>query len=471
MKKISFVVLTCILVCTSFYALAQTTRALTNEVKDSIISRYNHNDFRGIYQLADTGFSNHISEQKLSAFLRNNRNSGNIIKDSLLSESNDKYTYLLQCESRDLKLSLQVTNAKKFSDFGFSNIPLSLSDQPKNVNTNNPLKTPLDKAVDSLAREYFRNPNSAALSIGIIKNGKRHIYHYGQVKKGTGQLPDNTTVYEIGSITKTFTATLLAHAVLDSKVTLTDDIRKYLPGDYPNLSFNGMPITLQDLANHTSGLPELPEDIGSQAGFNPLMPELNYDAAHFYAALHKVNIDTLPGYKFRYSNWGHALLGHILEKVYNQPYDVLLKKYITKPFGMDDSWYRISSELKKKMATPYSDNGRSNIYQQEEMFAPAGDIHSTINDMLNYLSQQISETDPAVQLTHQPTANNIGLGWGVAKRESYRDIQHNGSTMGFNSHLSGFPELGSGCIILVNNRINIGKLILSIQQITRRKDL
>ncbi|NNU34492.1 serine hydrolase [Mucilaginibacter sp. S1162] len=123
------------------------------------------------------------------------------------------------------------------------------------------------------------------------------------------------------------------------------------------------------------------------------------------------------------------------------------------------------------MAIPYSDNGRSNIYQQQGVFAPAGDIHATLPNMLTYLEQQISETDAAVKLTHQPTTNNIGLGWGVAKRNGYRDIQHNGSTMGFNSHLSGFPELGSGCVVLVNNRTNMGKLIFGIQQISKRTDL
>ncbi|NOW96117.1 serine hydrolase [Mucilaginibacter sp. SG564] len=105
------------------------------------------------------------------------------------------------------------------------------------------------------------------------------------------------------------------------------------------------------------------------------------------------------------------------------------------------------------------------------MFSPAGFIHSSLNDMITYLTQQIAENDAAVKLSHQPTANVIGLGWGVAARKGYRDIQHNGSTMGFAANLSAFPELGSGCVILVNNRINMNQLILGIQQIARRTDL
>ncbi|SDF79972.1 CubicO group peptidase, beta-lactamase class C family [Mucilaginibacter pineti] len=473
MNRPSLIILTIVytLIFIRLDSKAQSAGALTAEVKDSIVTRYNRNDFKGIYRLADTSFSHHISEQKLVTFLSNNRNSGNIIKDSLLSAVNGKYVYLLECQSRDLKLTLQVTPEKKFTDFGFSTVVQPLLDVPKQVSSSNPLRTPQDRAVDSVARAYFRDPNSTALSIGIIRNGKRYTYHYGEIKKGSGLLPIDATVYEIGSITKTFTATLLAQAVLAHKVALDDDIRKYLPDDYPNLSFNGSPVTFRDLANHTSGLPEMPENIGSQPGFDPLMPELNYDAGHFYVALHRVKLDTVPGSKFRYSNWGYALLGHLLEKIYGLPYAVLLKKYITGPFGMKDTWYTLTPELKQKMAVPYSDNSRSNIYEQEGLFGPAGYIHSSIADLLTYLSQQISETDAAVRLTHQPTANSLGLGWGVAPRKGYRDIQHNGSTMGFNSHLSGFPELNSGCVILVNNRINMGKLIAGIQQIARRKDL
>ncbi|SDE63199.1 CubicO group peptidase, beta-lactamase class C family [Mucilaginibacter pineti] len=436
---------------------------IADELKDTFVSKYNHNDLKGIYQLTDTAFSNHITESQLTGFLRGNRNSGNILKDSLLGELNGKFTYLLIAESRDLRLNLEVTAARKISGFGMSNAPLVLLEKPKAVNSSNPMKTPLDLSVDSAAREYYRNPNAQGVAIGFIQNGRRYAYFYGELS------PDH--LLEIGSITKTFTGTLLAQAVLDKKVALSDDIRKYLTGDYPNLAYNGTPITLQDLANHTSRLPELPDDIGTQPGFNPLAPEKDYDSVLFYAALHRVKLDTLPGYKYNYSNFGISLLGHILERVYGQSYASLLKKYITGPFAMKHTFYELNAQQQNRMAIPHGENGRRIPFQEEGMFGPAGDIHATLGDMLIYLDQQIRETAPAVKLSHQPTAGNVGLAWGVRHTGTYRDIQHNGSTIGFTAHLSAFPELNSGCVILTNSKANLRKLIYAIQQIARRKTL
>ncbi|QDK82345.1 hypothetical protein EXU85_28545 [Spirosoma sp. KCTC 42546] len=89
--------------------------------------------------------------------------------------------------------------------------------------------------------------------------------------------------------------------------------------------------------------------------------------------------------------------------------------------------------------------------------------------MMRYLQAQITEKDPTIRLTHQPTRNDIGLGWGVRTTGSYRDIQHNGSTPGFTTHISAFPELGNGCVILANSKANMGKLILGTQAILKRK--
>lgn len=448
--------LTLAFVCNSTFA-----QNVASEVKNAIIKKYNLNDFKGIYLMTDTAFSNHISEQQLTAFLRNNRNSGNILSDTLLKADKGKYTYLLIAEARNINMTIEVTAAKKISGFGFTNVAIVLLEKPQSVKSTNPLKTTLDLAVDSAAREYYRNPNAHSVAIGLIQNCKRYTYYYGDITKGS--------LFEIGSITKTFTATLLAQALIDKKVGLTDDIRNYLPDVYPNLAYNDHPITLQDLANHTARLPEMPDDIGYQPDFDPLRPEKGYDSVMFYATLHRVKLDTVPGSKFKYSNYGLAVLGHILERVYHSSYSDLMKKYITQPFGMKQTYYELTDNQKDKMAIPHGDNGRPVPFQQEDMFGPAGEIHSTLNDMLNYLDQQIKETSPTVKLSHQPTANNLGLAWGVRNTGSYRDVQHNGSTVGSTSHISAFPELNSGCVILTNSKANFGKLVYAIQQIARRK--
>jgi CubicO group peptidase (beta-lactamase class C family) len=453
-------IITCLaLTILSGQVFAQQERQIADEVKDHIVSCYNRYDFKAIYQLADTAFSNHITENQLTGFLRGNQNSGKIVKDSLLGAANGKYTYLLAAESRDLRMNIEVTPAKKFSGFGFSNVPSVLLPMGKIVPSDNPLKTALDLSVDSAAKDYYRNPNAQALVIRMIRNGKSYTYHY--------QCPDKAALFEIGSVTKTFTGTLLAQAVLDHRVALSDDIRKYLTGNYPNLTYGRKAITLLDLANHTSRLPELPEDIGAQPGFDPLTPEKGYDSAMFYAALHRVKLDTVPGYKYNYSNFGIALLGHILERVYHQPYAGLLVKYMTGPFGMKNTYYELNAQQKHRMAIPHAENGRVIPFQEEGMFAPAGDIHAPLADLMRYLAQQIQERSPMVKLSHQPTVNKVGLAWGVRSDGKYRNIQHNGSTLGFTAHISAFPELNSGCVLLTNSKANLGKLIAVIQKLSR----
>lgn len=450
-------------------AVAQVNSVVYNSVRDSIIARFNRNDFKGIYQLADTAFSNHISEDRLVSYLKSNRNSGNIISVVSQEETKGGISYHLQFEIRDMLLFLKVTPDRRFNSFGLSNVPITLSAVAPQVQSNNPLKTDMDRAVDSLVRDYFRDPRATGLSIGLIKAGKVSMYQYGETQKGSGHLPTSQTIYEIGSITKTFTATLLGKAVLDGKVALSDDIRRYLPGEFPNLSYADHSITLQDLANHTSRLPAMPTNIGDQRGYNPLMPEANYDSVLCYQALRSIKLDTVPGYKFMYSNWGMALLGHILENVYHQSYAQLLRQYITGPLGMVHTTYQLVNEDKRQLATPYSENGRPILFQDEGLFGPAGDIHADLVDMVRYMLAQLAEKDQAILLTHQPTRNGTGLGWGVRQVDNYRDIQHNGSTPGFTSHLSAFPELNSGCVLLANNKAAMGKLIVRLQTLVKQK--
>lgn len=437
------------------------------EIKDTIIVRFNRNDYKGIYQLFDTSFSNKISETQLVNFLKGNQNSGKIVQSSFISEKSGKYSYLLEFELRDMVMNIQLTNNNRISSFGLQNVPTDILANPPIVKSNNPKKSSLDIAVDSAAIEYFRFSKANSLTIGIIKNGKKYIYTYGETAKGNGELPTSQTLYELGSITKTFTTTVLAQAVLDKKVCLTDDIRKYLSGEFPNLNYKGTPITLLDLANHTSRLPTLPIDIGDKPNYNALNPESHYDSTMFYDALRRVSIDTIPGHKFLYSNWGISLLGHILESIYRQPFSNLINKYVTNPLGMKSTTY-ITSETGWKVAVPHSENGKRIPLANEGYFSPAGGLSSTINDMLHYLNAQLKERQASIKLTHEPTVNGMGLGWGVRKNGAVTELQHNGATQGSTAHISAFVELNSGCVILVNNKVNMGKLIIQIQDIIKK---
>lgn len=468
LKQISFkstLPILLLLIVTDIYSQVPDLK-IYNEVKDTIVARMNREDYHGVYQLADTAFSNYISEAELTSFLTGMKHHGKIAASQLITDSTGlKKYYRLEFDLRDMLLALKLNNIQKFTSFGISYLPVKLLSAIPTIQNNNPLQSQLDKIVDSLAGEYFRNPKTTALSVGVIKDGKRFTYHYGETAKGNHHLPDNSTVYEIGSVTKTFTATLLARAVLAGKVSLTDDIRKYLGNDYPNLEYNGMPIRLIDLANHTSRLPGLPGNFEAQVPFLPLQPYLNYTQEMFWNFIHEFRPDTLPGQKFEYSNTGFTLLGKILEKINNKSYETLLKKEVFGPLGMKRAT-TILSTAKGSKALGYSENGRPIGVSTLQLFVPAGGIYADLEDMLQYTGQQIAEKDKAVKLTHQLTQGNTGLSWGMVDLPSGkgRMLQHSGSTEGFNSNVTVFPDIKSGFVVLANNKININPIIVGLIQ-------
>ena len=118
------------------------------------------------------------------------------------------------------------------------------------VLTDNKLKSKLDTAIDHAVKTYLQDSNTNGISIGVYYKTKNFTYNYGKIKLATAY-----NFYNIGSVAKTFVTTILAQAVVDKKLNLHDDIRKFLPGKYSNLVYNGQPIQIVYLANHTSGLP------------------------------------------------------------------------------------------------------------------------------------------------------------------------------------------------------------------------
>lgn len=130
------------------------------------------------------------------------------------------------------------------------------SDKPQPV-VKNSVELSIDRNADTLLLDTTVN----ALSIGVYKDGKTYIYHYGELDKGKGNKPTNKTIYEIASVSKTFAGTLVAHAELEGKLNLEDDIRTYLKEDFPNFEYEGEPIRIKHLISHTSRLPRFLPDV------------------------------------------------------------------------------------------------------------------------------------------------------------------------------------------------------------------
>jgi CubicO group peptidase (beta-lactamase class C family) len=331
------------------------------------------------------------------------------------------------------------------------------------IPSDNKLKSPIDTIVQKATIPFIADTSKVGLSIGIYKNGEVYYYNYGTTQKGKQTLPTNKTVYEIGSITKTFTGTLLAQAVKDKKVTIDDDIRKYLDGQYPNLEYQGKPIRLSHLVSHISGLPFfLPDnpDLFKNPNFDTLpftisKIQQNYSKQKFFDDLHSVHLDTIPGYKFHYSNAGAQLLKFILEKVYKMPYDKLLTKYITRPLKMKNTNSLYSNNDFTLLVKGYNDKGKIMPYNPQILDA-AGGIFSTASDMLQYLKFHLNENNQVVALSHKVTMGDInkhaiGLNWQEEiTSQKQKKIWQSGGTFGFSSYCVIYPGNKVAIVLLTN---------------------
>lgn len=332
--------------------------------------------------------------------------------------------------------------------------------------TDNENKTALDSVVQKTLLRFIETPQNCGISIGISKNGVTHFYNYGETKRNSMTLPNKNTVYEIGSVTKTFCGTLLAYAVLDQKINLEDDIRNYLPGKYVNLSFKNSPILIKHLANHTSGLPRVPENLMFIPNFDSLNPYNNYSKALLFDYLKTLRLSVEPGTVCDYSNLGMALLGNIIENVYNKPFDELIKEKICLPNKLNQTTVNLTEAQLPMFADGHNGEGMVTSHWNLNGFVAAGGMHSTAEDMLNYLNYHMSEQDGATKLAHKITFSDkqkLGLGWFISKTKFGNDlIWHNGGTYGFSSFCGFIKEKNCSIIVLANSAAQIDYIGLGI---------
>lgn len=338
-----------------------------------------------------------------------------------------------------------------------------------------------DTLVNKLGEKFITDKQAVGLSIGVYSNDSAYFYNFGTTQKRKKALPTQNTVYEIGSITKTFVSFILANAVLEHKVSLDDDIRKYLKESYPNLEYNGNPIKLVHLANTTSllpdWLPELPAEMKNLSADSALLLKISYynklTSKDFFKALHSVKLDTIPGTKRYHSNAGAQLLAYILEGVYEMPIEKLIKKYITTPYTLKNTSF-INLKNLKKTATGYTASGKKAVYESVmPYFQYAGGLGSTSHDMINYIKLLLDTTNQAALLTLKKTVDidassgkltnmrpdntaapdvySAALNWFKYQPSvSSAQIWSDGGTNGFNSYLVIYPYLKSGVIVMAN---------------------
>ncbi|GAA3932967.1 hypothetical protein GCM10022209_29010 [Chitinophaga oryziterrae] len=445
---------------------------------DTIISLYNKDDFKGIYNFASESMKTEEPEAKFVNMLKTTKEqTGKIISSTSLGEYGITRSFMWTGEHGNIHFDLQSGTPGVMDDYFINDVIMQPGGEHRSLPTDNPLRSKIDSIIQQAATLYMQNPNTVALSVGIVYKGQKYAYNYGETQKNSGQLPSSDNYYCLGSIAKTFIATLLAKAVTEKKVNLNDDIRKYLPGKYPDLTYKGYPVRLVHLTNHTSGLPTSPDALPpGLSRLQQLKIFEKYNRDSLLDDLHHFRPDTLPGVKYVYNGNAFHILMLILEEVYHQPYEKLMTAFLRTELNMYHTKNFFSVNEKKMLLQGYNNHSEPQTYYYPmTAFRGGPAINSTLNDMLIYLKANIGEKSPAIKLTHQYTWGNkdgssMGLGWMRnldAAGKQY--IMHSGNAgAGFNSLCLFYPERELGIVIMVNETTGQNRLFALERLITQQ---
>lgn len=369
----------------------------------------------------------------------------------------------------------------------------SLTIQKPQINSMSTFKI-TDEIKDRINTLLDSNRTNAAIEIGIVDRNGTQFYSTGKVSSTNNATVDQNTIFAIGSNTKVFTAILLADMIEEGLIKLNDPIDKYLTPNAIVPQFKGHKITFEDLATHTSGLPEIPSnyctsflnitpqttDEKVQLAFNYMKCTKNYTFDQFYQALSKTTISREPGSKYEYSTFGSALLGNILILKSNMSsYDELLEKRILNVLGMNSTAINLSDEQKSRLASGHLSGRELPLLNISNPIAPGGGLYSSASDMLKFISANIglikTKLDGAMQESHlirhstgllipnniDVSGNStnielyIGLGWGITTNLGNEIIWHSGATSGGYNAFMGFnPNTGRGIVVLCNTDVS-----------------
>jgi len=465
-------ILTITIMCASFFsASSQSIQQRKNDSVFVLVKKYfNSKQADSIYLLGGDAIKKEFTMENFRYVFENQLFPAGEIKESkLINFLNNKIgVYNLTFDSGKLELWMSLDDHGKLDMLQFKPTVKDAGNKIEQVATTNLVHTLTDKKVDSAARTYIQKANTVGLSIGILKNGVMSTYNYGETVQGNYKLPDANSIYEIGSITKTFTATLLAYYVNEGKVKLTDPITKYLPDSVAsNQNLRG--ITLEMLSNHTSGLPRLPDNFVNHSSYT-LDPYRDYTKQHLFSYLKNCKPEGKPGENYAYSNLGYGLLGAILEKVSGKSFEQMVEEIICQPLGMKSTVQHLSPAQRQRFLKEYHTNGQETPPWLFDVLAPLGALRSTVNNLLTYAKANIVPNDTklskAFQLTHQVTFNKsdvkLGIGWHIIVVNNVEYYCHDGETFGSSSFLAFNPGKKLAIVVLSNSGASVNEMAIDL---------
>ncbi|WP_106792291.1 serine hydrolase [Aquimarina sp. Aq78] len=313
----------------------------------------------------------------------------------------------------------------------------------------------IEEKFDTLLQERYK-PDGPGATVLVAKQGKI-IYHkafgLANIELQVPMKPNN--VFEIGSITKQFTSVAILMLMEQGKLTIQDEITKFIP-DYPT---HGKKITIHHLLNHTSGIKSYTSMNLSEIAAKDMTPTelINY--------FKNEPMDFDPGEKWLYNNSGYIILGFIIEKISGQSYEDFVEQNIFTPLAMNNSYYGSKREVIKNRASGYQtrEGYVNSAYLSMTLPYAAGSLMSTVEDLhkwQNAVNTNVLVKAETIKKAFQNTTlkngkpTYYGYGWSVNEIKGIPTIEHGGGIFGYTSYQIYIPEEDVHAAILTNCNCN-----------------
>jgi CubicO group peptidase (beta-lactamase class C family) len=332
-----------------------------------------------------------------------------------------------------------------------------------------------DSQRDTIQKYFDALPDGVQVAIAIVGNDSITFIGIRRDREGLSYINNKDSVFETGSLTKVFTAALLARLVIEGRLRLEDPLSAFFPFHMRHYPVNGKEITIKHLANHTSGLPSMPPGFMFHSYFHFHWDE-PYKDFNTNKLLHYLKYDCkpafTPGKRYQYSNLGFGILGYILEKQTGKSYEELLQENIFRPLGMYSST-TLNENVRNKIARGiYSDGTPAPVWEMNAMVA-AGGIKSTAYDLARFVKAQFPPEDSSFKLIREITCkidsnNYAGLGWDIRRVKSGALwFIRPGGTRGYECCVILDP-LKKNAVIVLSNLSSIEKISINIQYMCLR---
>lgn len=327
----------------------------------------------------------------------------------------------------------------------------------------------LSGAVQALfTRDFEAGKRHGCAIVGVVDHAATWHRAFGTLAKDVDRVPDLDTVFEIGSLTKLFTATLLALDVESGRFALDEPVAALLGADWSVAQQGERRVTVLDLATHTAGFPRLPRNMAPR---KPVDPYADYDEARLRDAVAELAFSSPIGERYDYSNLGYGLLGFALAKASKASWQARIERDIAVPLELEATGYPHPESAGDKaredrvVAPPHSLNGMRGPRWHFDTLAGAGALRSTLGDMLRFARAQVTPPKTALgqailatQVARRKVRDgvHIGLGWHILDKKfegssaSEPVLYHSGMTGGFASEILVVPQRKLAVVILAN---------------------